>query len=366
MRILRIGLWNFRNYETLNMDLPQGITLITGRNAQGKTNLLESISLCSTGRSHRTRKDRDLIRWGSKSAQVLVEAQHRYAKHSVKMTMHTSSPREVEVNAAKISRIGEMMGHINSVLFAPEDLKLIKDGPQERRRFLDMAISQASPTYFYALQRYQRILQQRNVLLRQIAIGQSKPESLDLWDEQLAKQAEFIHESRWTYVQSISGTIAEIHQDIAGSQEKMDIRYRPSPDVQGDTYGQALIQALHSARGDELRQGITLSGPHRDELIPSIHGRDARFAASQGQQRTAALSMKLSQVLILQQQTEEWPVLLLDDVMSELDPYRRDALLHWIGEAQTLITAAQQNMSLPMKVREYTVQAGEVSAAEGD
>lgn len=365
MRITGIRLQSFRNYEQLSFSPPPGISLVTGKNAQGKTNLLESIFLCSTGRSHRTRRDRELIRWGSKEAQVRVETAHEYAGHKVHLRLFATAPRQVHVNDAPIARSGEMLGHVNSVLFAPEDLRLIKDGPAERRRFMDMELSQSSPQYFYDLQRYARALRQRNALLRQIYKKPELRKMLDTWDVQLAQAAVPVYERRVKFTDELRIIAGLNHQHIAGNSEELVVQYKPNPDCDGD-YQNALLAQLAQSREDDIRQGMTTHGPHRDDLTILVAGRDARTYASQGQQRTAALSLKLSEITLLRKQTGEWPVLLLDDVMSELDHRRRDALLEFISEVQTFITAASPDLPLLKGAMRFEVEEGMLREGEGD
>lgn len=357
MHITSIRLRSFRNYPLLDFRPGSGITLIAGKNAQGKTNLLESIFLSSTGRSHRTRKDRELIRWGEREALLRIECAHTYAAHQVQMRFFPASPRQIEINGAPIARSGELMGHINSVLFAPEDLRLIKDGPQERRRFMDMELSQSAPQYFYALQRYAHTLRQRNALLRQLMKKPSLTDALDTWDEQLARAAVPVFTRRVDFADRLRTIAGLNHAHIAGAGEEMQVVYKPNPDGEGYYYDR-LLSALQRDREDDIRQGVTSHGPHRDDLQISIAGRDARVYASQGQQRTAALALKLSEITLLHQTTGEWPVLLLDDVMSELDERRRNALLEFIGGVQTFITAASPDFLLPAGVDRCEVSDG--------
>lgn len=361
MKITRLRALQYRNYPSLLIEPTEGVTLLLGDNAQGKTNLLEAIALMSTGRSHRTRSDRDLVRIGQEEAAVRVHVEHKSAAHEIEMRLYASASahRKVLINGAPISRTGELLGYLNAVLFTPEDLRLVKEGPQERRRFLDMELSQAIPGYYYALQRYLRILKQRNALLKRIAIREGLRETLDTWDEQLCAVAPEIHRRRADFCERLRVVAGERHRDIAAGGEELEVSYLPSPGGEGD-FARAMLEALHAAREDDIRRGITSVGPHRDDLLLRIQGRDSRLYASQGQQRTAALSLKLSELQLMQEQTGEWPLLLLDDVMSELDARRRDALLGHMQGVQTFITAAVDGAPLPVGARVYRVREGRI------
>jgi DNA replication and repair protein RecF len=362
MKLTSLRLINFRNYRAQSIAPCGGVTLFFGDNAQGKTNLLEAIALMSTGRSHRTRSDRDLILWGEKQADVRVRCAHAYAEHEVRMQLFPAARRQVLVNSAPITRTGELLGHVNAVLFAPEDLRLIKDGPQERRRFIDMELSQGAPGYYYALQRYNRILKQRNALLRSIPANPSQKHLLSTWDEQLCAVAPQIQAQRAAFVERLSALAAERHSDIASNAEELAVEYRPNPDPDAPADVPTLIAALERAQGDDIRRGSTSVGPHRDDLLIRIQSRDSRLYASQGQQRTAALALKLSELQLLREQTGECPILLLDDVMSELDAKRQRALLDHMRGVQTFVTAAVDSVALPAADHVYNVRGGEITS----
>ena len=354
---------NYRNYETLSVEPSEGVTLLLGDNAQGKTNLLEAVALLSTGRSHRTRSDKDMILWGKEGALLRADIAHQYAVHQVQMELFPAAKRKVMVGGAPIERTGELLGHLNAVLFAPEDLRLVKEGPQERRRFLDMELSQAVPGYYYTLQKYARILKQRNALLRAIAGRPSLRQTLDAWDEQLCATAPELRRRREALCERLRQVAGEKHRDITSGGEELSVIYKPSPDAEG-SIEEKLAAALFAAREDDIRRGMTSVGPHRDDLLLRIDGKDSRVYASQGQQRTAALSLKLSELQLMKEQTNEWPVLLLDDVMSELDSRRRDALIEHMQGVQTLITAAVDGAPLPNGAKVFRVEGGTVRGEE--
>ena len=340
MIIERLELVNFRGYEACALAPCEGVTVLLGDNGQGKTNVLESIYLTCTGRSHRTRQDREMIRWGADEAKVAVRTRRRDGAHEVEILLSQAGRRRILVSGQEVSRSGELLGHVTGVLFSPEDLRTVKDGPAERRRFVDMALSQLRPAYYYAMQRYNRALKQRNELLRRAAAVPSLLATLDSWDEQLAEAGVELVRQRSGYIRKLSETAGETHRDIADGREQLRIDYRPN--VEGDD-PQAHVEALIAARENDLRRMTTTAGPHRDDVVVLVEGRDVRAYGSQGQQRTAALSMRLAELNVMREEMGEWPVLMLDDVMSELDPGRRRRLLEHLTGIQTLVTCTDSD-----------------------
>lgn len=245
--------------------------------------------------------------------------------------------RRILIAGQEVSRSGELMGHVTGVLFSPEDLRTVKDGPAERRRFVDMALAQLRPAYYYAMQRYNRALRQRNELLRAAAVNPSLLATLDSWDEQLAVSGAELMRQRRAYVARLSRAAGETHRGIAGGREVLSVAYRPNVDADGDD-ARACMEALFAAREGDVRRMTTSVGPHRDDVALLVDGRDVRAFGSQGQQRTAALSMRLAELGVMREELGEWPVLMLDDVMSELDPGRRCRLLERLEGIQTLVT----------------------------
>ena len=337
MRIERLRLRSFRNYEQADVRPAPGVTVLYGENAQGKTNLMEAVHLCCVGRSHRTSRDRELVRWGESEAYVQADVRRLDGPRQIGVALFPSETKKkkITINGEPVKRIGELMGQVNAVLFSPEDLRLVKDGPDGRRRFLDMEISQLQPAYFYALQRYARALNQRNGLLRELQ-GRSDgalASTIEEWDALLAQTGAAVLARRKAYLARLDEKAREIHRDLSGGRETLTLR-----DAGCDGDEQGLLMLLRAARGEDCRRGFTSVGPHRDDYKIIINGRDARAFASQGQQRTAALSLKLAEIEVMRDETREAPILLLDDVMSELDVSRRRMLLSRIGDVQTLIT----------------------------
>lgn len=340
MYLTRIQLRDYRNYQQADLVPGQGITVLYGDNAQGKTNALEAVYLCCTGRSHRTPRDKELVRWGEPAGWVRVELERRDGGHDVEILLPAAERKQVKVGGNLIARSGELMGHLNGVLFSPEDLRMVKDGPAERRRFVDMELSQIRPAYYYALQRYNRALSQRNHLLREIPFKPQLKDTLPEWEEQLAASGAQIMEHRAQFIARLNEAAHENHLSISGGKEHLSVVYHPSVALEGERarLKEGLLRALSAAREQELRRGTTALGPHRDDLTLNLDGVDVRAFGSQGQQRTTALSLKLSELSVMREETGEWPVLLLDDVMSELDPQRRRQLLTRLEPVQTLVT----------------------------
>ena len=335
VRIEELRLRDYRNYASCALAPCEGVTVLLGDNGQGKTNLLEAVYLTCTGRSHRTRQDRDLVRWGAEMADVQIRTQRRDGSHEVELRLPLAGRRHILVSGQEASRSGELMGHVTGVLFSPEDLRTVKDGPAERRRFVDMALAQLRPAYYYAMQRYNRALKQRNELLRAAAVQPALMATLDSWDEQLAVSGAELMRQRREYVARLSKAAGETHRDIAGGREDLSVVYRPSVDGED---ARACMEALFAAREGDVRRMTTSVGPHRDDVALMVDGRDVRAFGSQGQQRTAALSMRLAELGVMREELGEWPVLMLDDVMSELDPGRRCRLLEHLSGIQTLVT----------------------------
>ncbi len=341
MHIIRAQLNQFRNYEACDFAPCEGVNVLLGDNGQGKTNLLEALYLCCTGRSHRTRQDRDLIRWDADFASVKVHADRRDGTHDVEVILPAASKRRIKIAGRDAARSGELMGHITGVLFSPEDLRTVKDGPAERRRMIDMTLSQLRPAYYYALQRYNRALKQRNEVLRAAAMQPAMMDTLETWDMELAKAGSELMRHRRDYIEKLSGAAEHTYREIADGREKMQVRYAPSIAAGDDV--QCGMDALLAAREGDVRRMTTSVGAHRDEVMLTIDGREVRTFGSQGQQRTAALSLRLSELAVMRDALGEWPVLMLDDVMSELDPGRRRQLIRRLDGIQTIITCTDMD-----------------------
>ena len=344
MRISTLNLVDFRNYTELFFTPSNGLNIIFGENAQGKTNLLEAVVLLSFGRSHRTPRDSELIRRGAEaaSAELSVVSDDSNAElHRIRAYLPVADKKAFAVDGDRLNRLAELMGCLNVVLFSPESLLIVKGSAVERRRFLNMEISQLSRGYFYSLQRYNAALKQKNAVLKSADVY-NYPEYAHAWNEQLAEHALAITKLRAGFISKLRPIAQGIFKKISDGQDELDIGYSSalgldpsSPDAHEE-----LMRALHDALPDDIKRGHSRIGPHRDELHLAVNGLDARVYASQGQQRALALALKLSEITLIEEAQNELPVVLLDDVFSELDTNRCRALLDYAERCQCIITCA--------------------------
>ena len=355
MRITELKLKNFRNYEDLTLQPDPGVNLFFGRNGSGKTNLLEAIHYAALGRSHRISNDANVVRYGEEGAISTVGIETVLGQREISVRFHPgeAQKKEILIDSKKIQKFSDMMGCLRCVIFSPEDLGLIREGPSVRRRYLDMMISQISRRYFIALQQYRTGLDQRNAILRNLRINPSAGRSLlGVFEEAMAEPAAEIIRERRRVVSLLSDIARETYLRISGTEEQLGIAYHSSVKEEDDIAKQ-LCRMLQDNREDDIRLGMTSVGPHRDDLILTLDRNLMKQFASQGQVRTAALSMKLSQMKILKDDSGEEPVLLLDDVMSELDRKRRASLISEIMSFQTFITCADREDVDCEKVSKY-------------
>lgn len=361
MRLETLRLKNFRNYAEETFSFSDGINILTGANAQGKTNAAEAVFLLCTGYSPRATKDRQLIKNGEDEAALYSEATTSYGKISVEMKIKKNAPKEIKINETPVLRIGELMGNVNSVFFNPGELKLVQEAPEDRRRFLNISLSQMSRTYFYALKRYDKILYQRNNLLKERDRAMIL-DTLPIWDRELSKYAAKVITARNEFLTVLGPLAEEAHAALSGGSEKLSVG------TDGGWYGTeeeiafAVSEDLKSSYERDLRLGFTGVGPHRDDMKIILNGQDVRIFGSQGQQRTVALSIKLAETEIFKARTGEYPILILDDVLSELDKPRQRRLMARIEELQTIITCTSFDRTL-LKNREFnkmTVSGGKL------
>lgn len=332
MIIQSLKLKNFRNYDLLNIEFDKETNIFYGDNAQGKTNILESVYLSGTTKSHRNTKDRDLIKFGEEEAHIELIVEKKEIPFQIDIHLKKTSPKGIAINKIPIKRASELFGIINIVFFSPEDLNIIKEGPSERRRFMDLELAQLDKIYLDNLSNYNRIVNQRNHLLKEISYKENLKETLDIWDDQLIFYGEKIIERRKKFIVQINELISIIHRKLTGNRENLLLTY------ESGIKHLTLAQALKKNRERDLRLKSTSCGPHRDDICFLSDGLDIRKFGSQGQQRTAALSLKLSEIDLVKKIIKDTPILLLDDVLSELDKHRQNYLLDSINEIQTLIT----------------------------
>ena len=316
----------------MSLDFDDDTNIFYGDNAQGKTNILEAVYLCATTKSHRGTKDRDMIRFESEESHIETVVEKKGVPYQIDIHLKKNSPKGIAINRMPIKKASELFGIINIVFFSPEDLNIIKDGPSERRRFIDLELSQLDKVYLSNLSNYNRIVNQRNHLLKDIHYKENLLETLDIWDMQLAEYGTKIIESRKKFINEVNKIVYDIHKNITGNREKIKLVYEPN------TGNYSLEEALKRSRDRDLRMMSTSVGPHRDDICFMSGNIDIRKFGSQGQQRTAALSLKLSEIELVKRVTGDKPILLLDDVLSELDKHRQNYLLDSINDIQTLIT----------------------------
>ena len=332
MIIESIELADFRNYETLMLTFDKGTNIFYGDNAQGKTNILEAIYVVATTKSHKGSKDKDIINFNKEESHIRAYIEKDEVKTRIDMHLRKSKSKGIAIDGQKIKKASELLGLLNVVFFSPEDLSIIKNGPAERRRFVDMELCQLDNFYLYNLNHYNKIVNQRNKLLKDLYFNPSLKETLNIWDSQLVSFGSKLIERRKLFTEQLNEIIYGIHKKLSGGKEELKIQY--DPDVNMEDFEEKL--SLSQERDIRLKQ--TCVGPHRDDFSFYVGGIDIRKFGSQGQQRTAALSLKLSEIELVKKITKDTPVLLLDDVLSELDANRQNYLLNSIGDIQTIIT----------------------------
>lgn len=332
MKIESIKLENFRNYENLILTLDAGTNLFYGDNAQGKTNILESVYLCGTTKSHRGSKDREIIRFGQEESHIRMKILKNEIPYRIDMHLKKNKAKGIAINGVPIHKASELLGLGNFVFFSPEDLNIIKNGPSERRRFLDMELCQLNKIYIYNLMHYNRILMQRNKLLKDIYFHPEYEDTLDIWDQQMVEYGCQVIRSRDEFVRQLNQIILHIHKKLSGGREELVVSYEKNVSEED------FAEMIRKNREKDIKFKLSHTGPHRDDLMFQIKDVDIRKFGSQGQQRTTALSLKLAEIELVKEKSKDSPVLLLDDVLSELDGNRQHYLLESIYNVQTLIT----------------------------
>ena len=365
MILKRLELDFFRNYVHAEVDLSPGVNVIWGENAQGKTNLLEAAGYLSSCRSHRARYDRELIQFGVDHAFLKGEVFSRQRDFTLEARLHRGERRQLFSNGVKLKTAGELGEVLNTILFCPEDLSLIREGASERRRFLDDAICQLRPKYAMALAEYKRLYEQKTRILRD---WEEKPSLLDTLDDfnlSMAQVGAVIIHYRAHFVKRLAALAPPIQSDFSGGREQLGLRYETvstvtDPEESPKIILEQLLDHQQSHRRAEMDSRQCLSGPHKDDLLVELDQLPARQYASQGQTRTAALSLKLACRELFREDTGEWPVLLLDDVLSELDAKRQSFVLERIDGGQVLITCCEEDKSVPVSGKRFQIKGGTV------
>lgn len=332
MIIKSLELQDYRNYNSLNITFDKGTNILYGDNAQGKTNILEAIYLAATTKSHKGSKDKDIVNFNKDEAHIRTYLEKEGIETRVDMHLRKSKSKGIAIDGQKIKKAADLLGLCNVVFFSPEDLSIIKEGPAERRRFVDMELCQLDNFYLYNLNNYNKIVNQRNSLLKDLYFQPELKETLNIWDSQLVSYGSKIIERRRIFADQLNEIIYDIHKKLSGGKEEIKIVYEPNVELE------EFEQKLRYSQDKDIKAKMTTVGPHRDDFCFYVGDIDIRKFGSQGQQRTAALSLKLSEIELVKRITKDTPILLLDDVLSELDNNRQNYLLNSIGDIQTIIT----------------------------
>lgn len=351
MWIKKIKINNFRNYKSQEINLEKNINIFYGENAQGKTNIIEAIFLSSMGKSFRAKKDKEMIMLGEEKSNIEIE--YEKTDRDGKIKIELGNKKIVYINGIKIKKLSELLGKINVVIFTPDDINILKGGPQNRRRFLDIMISQLRPNYMYNLNLYLKTLEQRNNYLRQIKEENKNENMLDIWDEELSNYAINIYNYRKEFIEKIKNKIKNIHSEITNNKEEIEIEYL-SECISKERY----LELLKQRRKLDIIKGYTTKGIHRDDFNIYINKKELGIYGSQGQHRTAILSLKLSELNIVKDEIGESPILLLDDFMSELDEKRRKNFLEKINDVQVIITCTEKIDIENKEILVYNVKSG--------
>ncbi|MCI5595956.1 MAG: DNA replication/repair protein RecF [Lachnospiraceae bacterium] len=332
MYVSSVELKNYRNYEYASIPFQDGINILYGDNAQGKTNVLESLYVCATTKSHRGSRDKEMIQFGFEEAHIRMMVNKKGVDHRIDMHLKKQKGKGAAIDGIMVKKSSELLGMVHMILFSPEDLSIIKNGPGERRRFMDLELCQLDKIYMSHLSKYNKTLNQRNSLLKQISFSRDLVETLDIWDQQMVKYGVEIIKIREEFIKEMNEIISVIHEKLTGGKEHLFLEYEPS--LTKDQYEKELFLR----RERDIRQLSTGAGPHRDDISFLVNGMDIRKFGSQGQQRTAALSLKLAEIKLVERMIKDKPILLLDDVLSELDGNRKTYLMDSISGIQTIIT----------------------------
>ena len=354
MYIKKVKLLNFRNYDEQEIELDKNINVFYGDNAQGKTNIIESIFLCSIGKSFRTNKENELIKFQKDVASVYVE--YEKSDRDGKIKIDLNNKKNIYLNGIKIKKLSELLGNINTVIFTPEDINILKNGPQARRRFLDIMIGQLRPNYVHILNMYNKTIEQRNNYLKQIKLENKPEQMLEIWDEKLAEYGEKIYLYRNEFVNKIKEKIEKIHENITQQKEKIKIEY-----ISDCKDKEQYIKLLNQRRKLDIIKGFTTKGTHRDDFFVYINDELVNVYGSQGQNRTAVLSLKISELQVIYDEIGEYPILLLDDFMSELDEKRRKSFLENIEDTQVIITCTDKIDIKNIDYNMYNVKNGKIN-----
>lgn len=358
MIINKLELMDFRNYESLSVELSKGVNIFFGDNAQGKTNILEAIYLCCTTRSQKRSRDKDMIRFGEDEAHLKMFFHKSMLDRKIDLHLIKGKSKRIAIDGIPVTKATEVYGMMNIISFSPEDLSIIKEGPGERRNFVDMELCQLDREYMFSLSSYNRAILQRNILLKQISVNNSLKSTLDIWDDQICEYGKVIIARRKKFIDDLNVIAAPIHKNLTNGEEELIIKYVPN------TTAANIQNDIFLSRDRDILTKMSNVGPHRDDIECIINKDNARTFGSQGQQRTVALTLKLAEIELVRSSVHDDPVLLLDDVLSELDRSRQNQLLNSIDGIQTIITCTGLEEFIKERVKcdkIYKVEQGKVS-----
>ena len=364
MNIENVTLKNFRNYENLTIKLKPLLNVFKGLNAQGKTNFLESIYFSSIGKSPKTTKEKDLILWGKDEAKITVEVKKQYFTQKIETFISKNTKKAIKINGLHIRKIGDLIGELPVVYFSPDEIGLIKDGPSDRRRFMDIDISQINKSYFYLLCRYEKILAERNKLLKETKNIENLYRTIDLWDTQLADVASKIIYFRLEFIDKIKEPAKNVHSKITSNKENLEIKYQGFQNRSIEELKEKLLKSYKTNLKRDFDFGYTTIGPHRDDIEIKINDIDIREFGSQGQQRLATLSIKVAELSLFESILKEKPILLLDDVLSELDAKRCKNFLEQVKEYQTILTTTKFNRKIDENSAVFVVKNATITCGQ--
>ncbi|MBO4865061.1 MAG: DNA replication/repair protein RecF [Ruminococcus sp.] len=373
MFITDLSVNGFKNLKNIEIKPHEKINIFCGKNAQGKTNLIEAIWLCSGARSFRSTKDRRMIGDDEQVMEINLSFKNSFREQDIRYAMAKPNIKEksVSLNGVKLKAPSKLFGGLNCVIFTPEDLELSKGSPDNRRQFADLSVSQIKNSYSAVTEKYEKLIDQRNTLLKNISYGRSRREELEMWDIQLAQMGAYISLLRFNYTRKLCSIAKKLYSEISGGSEELDIDYYSTvydtkllgaASVYTGELTEQYLNVLKKNIDDDIRAGFTQKGVHRDDLICKINGSPVREDASQGQHRSVALIMKLSQAYILHEEIDDHPVILLDDVLSELDPSRQKFVISKIHDMQVFITCCDMNIPFDEKQhgKIFNIEKGQI------
>lgn len=365
MNIESIFLLNFRNYGEQYIELHPGLNIFYGDNAQGKTNIIEAVYLLTMGKSHRTNRYNELVKWNENTARVSIKFIKDDYEYNIDYVLKRNQSKQIKINGTRLNKLSDIIGNLNSVIFSPDHMKIIKEGPSERRKFIDSILSQVKPKYYYCLNQYLKVLSQRNVLLSGDTDNKSIEKVLDIWDNQLVEYGSQLIKERQMFVKIIDNKARNINHQLSGGKENLRIKYLSFINEEKDIKDikEEFHKKLTESRSLDMRRGFTNYGPHRDDLVIYINDKEARNYGSQGQQRSVLLSLKLSEIEYIKDEKGSSPILLLDDVFSELDKSRQSFLISYIKDVQVILTCTDYeslNLKKDADCNVYNVINGKV------